>query len=91
MIILNLIMFFPLGFLLPIATDKEIKSKTIIILALVFSSIIEMIQGFSGRFMELNDIIANICGAEIGYIIYKLLFSLANRIGNNRSGKPDSP
>ncbi|MBR1855252.1 MAG: VanZ family protein [Lachnospiraceae bacterium] len=74
MIILNLLLFVPLGFLLPIVFPGFVKSgKKVFLAGLMFSVGIELTQLFSGRMFELDDIIANSLGALLGYLIFLLI------------------
>lgn len=77
----NILLFLPFGYLI---TDV-IKSKThkcnILIpflLSLVTSSTIEMIQMFIGRSFDIDDIILNVMGGLVGYIIYEIFHLIIN-------------
>lgn len=72
--LLNLILFIPFGFFSPIIF-KKLREKWIygILIGLVFSIIIEFFQTFSGRFIQLDDILMNTLGTFIGYEIYIFL------------------
>lgn len=68
--ILNLILFIPYGFLSAIIF-KKIRKRCIygILIGLIFACSIEFLQSFTGRFVELEDILMNTGGTYIGYII----------------------
>lgn len=67
----NICLFIPVGILTPYVFPKKFSSPVKVILGLmVFSICIEVLQMFSGRFFEINDILANTIGAGIGYIIF---------------------
>ena len=72
MIAFNIIMFIPFGLLTPWMWEKMNIKKTAVI-AIIFTIAIELIQGFSGRFVELNDVLANTLGAIIGIILYLIV------------------
>lgn len=71
-IIMNVVMFIPIGFFLPCCFKRFENSRYVFGVVLISSGIIEMIQGFAriGMF-ELDDILGNVLGAEIGYWIWR--------------------
>lgn len=73
-IILNVAMFVPFGFLLPmIYPEKLSRLSYAVLMGLMFTTIIEftqMIQRLGQA--ELTDIITNSLGAIIGYLFYKV-------------------
>lgn len=70
-IVLNMILFVPFGFILMIFSIKEPKAIKILTYSFIFSSLIEFIQYFSGRYSDVDDIIWNVLGTLLGIIIYK--------------------
>lgn len=72
----NIILFVPLGFFIPIVFKRQRKLfKTVLIsFSIIFS--VEFIQYFIGRSADIVDILANLLGVIIGYVIYKLLDNL---------------
>lgn len=71
----NLIMLFPLGFLLPIISDRFRNIRAAAAAGFVFSLFIEFSQYYTGRgLFESDDIIHNTVGACIGCITYVLIF-----------------
>ena len=76
----NLIMLLPLGFLLPIMSDRFRNIKTAALAGLMFSLFIEFSQYYTGRgLFEVDDIIHNTMGACIGCIMY--VFMIERLIG----------
>ncbi len=69
-VVLNVILYCPLGFLLPLFSDKLKKITAVILVSLFTSLIIEVLQYYVGRSTDIDDIIFNICGATIGYYFY---------------------
>lgn len=67
--LMNILLFFPLGFLLP---NTFIKNKwsiySIAISCLVVTFTIELLQFFGGRCFDIDDMIMNIIGGLLGYI-----------------------
>lgn len=70
-IIMNVIMFVPLGLFLPCCFRVFGKNRLVFLTALFSSGGIELIQGIAriGMF-EMDDILGNVVGAEIGYLIW---------------------
>lgn len=77
--ILNIIMFIPFGFLWPLYKGKQ-KFVYIFCSLLSFTSIIELYQLFMAFTMktpiwyfDINDLIANMIGGVIGYLVFVLV------------------
>lgn len=72
MVLLNFLMFVPLGFLLPLVLHfKKQRISIAIIIAVAFSAFIEILQIFIGRFFEIDDIISNTLGAVVGAFLWQ--------------------
>lgn len=78
----NIVLFIPFGFLLPIAIKKLRKSiVSTTFLGMLFSIIIETSQFlFTYRVSNIDDIILNTLGAFIGAVIIKLAFFIKSKI-----------
>lgn len=64
---LNILLFVPFGFLL----DQLKKSgRNILITSLITSVTIETLQYYNDRFADIDDVIWNVSGALLGYLIY---------------------
>lgn len=75
MVALNFFLFVPLGFLLPLALRfKKHRSLKAILIAVLFSVLIETIQIFIGRFFEIDDIISNSLGAVSGALLWQSIY-----------------
>lgn len=79
---LNILMFIPLGVLLPIVYKSKVFIKTMM-MAMLFTSFIEFSQLFNSRSTDIDDIILNIIGCFIGYIIYSVLSLIIPRLKRN--------
>ena len=68
----NLIVFVPLGFLLPLVSEDFRRFSDVLLYVFTFSLGIEVFQLFSafGAF-DVDDILLNCLGASVGYWIYK--------------------
>lgn len=71
--ILNLVLFVPLGFFLPLLYKKYQHIKNVILTGFLFSLSIEIVQMFGWGATDINDLIINTAGACLGYLIYYLL------------------
>ena len=78
--LLNILLFIPYGFF-SVLVFKKIKSRQIygILIGFLFTSIIETIQLFTGRFFQLDDIIMNTLGTYIGVLLGKKLLDLKRK------------
>lgn len=75
--LLNVILFIPFGFFSPIVFKKLGHKRSYgILIGLIFSIIIEFLQTFTGRFMQLDDLLMNTIGTFIGYEIWFWLSKL---------------
>ena len=69
----NILLFTPLGFMLPFIWKKyEVLWKTALS-GIIFSLIIELIQLFNRRITDIDDLLMNTLGALIGWVIFRLL------------------
>ncbi|MBU3093043.1 VanZ family protein [Clostridium sp. CM028] len=79
-ILLNIILFIPFGFFSAIVF-KKLRDKWIygVLIGLTFSVMIEFLQTFTGRFVELDDVLMNTVGTFIGYEIWFWLSKFKQR------------
>lgn len=84
---LNIIMFMPLGFLLPLIYSKYQKPQNTIIFGFLFSLFIELSQLITFRATDIDDIIANTLGSLLGYIIWKIYMKLFKKSLNKTNNK----
>ena len=71
--LLNIVLFMPLGFLLPVIWREYRSAKTMAIVGLAVSLVIELLQLFTFRHTDVDDLIMNTLGAVIGYAAAKKL------------------
>lgn len=77
--ILNIILFIPLGFLVPAIWKNYRSINTMFIVGLALSVSIEILQIFTFRLTDIDDLITNTAGTVIGYYISKRFsFKLAD-------------
>ncbi len=75
----NLLLFIPFG-IYSSYYIKTNKSYIIIILSFIASLSIEVIQLLIGRVFDVDDIILNVIGGLIGFIIYKIFIKFENKL-----------
>lgn len=75
----NVVLFVPLGFLFPFISKKNSLLKTLCTFA-VSICVLEILQRFTGRACDIDDFILNISGVLGGYVFYKLLSLILQKI-----------
>lgn len=79
--VLNVALFVPMGFLLPLLWERYRKGMRAIYFGLCVSLTIEIVQLFLGRATDVNDLIANTAGTALGFLA---AFPLRNLIHPSR-------
>ena len=80
--ILNVIMFMPLGFLLPLIWRRYRKMGRTVLTGFCMSLSIELLQLFCLRVTDVDDLTMNTLGTAVGFccwIVFRCLFSDAGR------------
>lgn len=77
--ILNIVLFVPLGFFLPLLYKKYSRISNIALTGFLFSLSIEIVQMFGRGSTDINDLITNTVGASLGYFIYKWFVRIARK------------
>lgn len=75
----NMLMFMPYGFFISYFLKLD-KVKIPLLLTLIASVSIEIVQMCIGRIFDVDDIILNLAGGFIGYLIYSFFRILANKL-----------
>jgi len=69
----NVAAFMPLGVILPILNTKNARFFRILVIAMFFSGLIELLQlVYHVGIFDVDDIFLNTCGAVLGYFVYLL-------------------
>lgn len=75
LIVFNVLMFLPMGFLVPFISRRLDSLKAALICGLTFSLLVETLQLInSAGIFELDDLFHNTLGSGIGYAIYAWIF-----------------
>ncbi len=69
----NIFLFSPIGLFFPLLWDKWNSAKKALYIGLITTSLVEFIQLFIGRSVDIDDIILNTIGVLIGYGFFVLL------------------
>ena len=78
-VLCNILLFVPFGFLI----SYYIKNRTVIpilVLSILVSCSIEFAQGVIGRTVDIDDVILNVLGGVLGYILYKLGSKITDKL-----------
>ena len=75
----NIFIFVPFGFFMSMYLNSK-KLTFPIIVTFITSLTIEVVQRFIGRSFDIDDIILNCLGGALGFIIYKILKAIKNRL-----------
>ena len=71
--ILNVILFVPFGFFLPLLYKKYRSMKTVALTGFLFSLAVEFVQMFNWGSSDVNDLMTNTAGVCVGFLVYCLL------------------
>lgn len=78
-IVANLVMFVPLGFLLPLAFQKKRSFWQVTLTLALFSFAIEFTQYFIGRSADIDDLMLNTAGGILGYLFFIAFAKLSGK------------
>lgn len=81
--LLNILLFIPLGFLLPYMNTKMNSAKYAVMIGMLFSLIIELSQLLNNRSTDIDDLMLNTFGAAIGYGVFKVAIRVCKTGLNN--------
>lgn len=76
-IIGNMIMFMPLGVMLPLISRRVVSAETVLTTALTASLAIEAVQ-YAGKWLgiprwtDIDDVLLNVTGALVGYALLRI-------------------
>lgn len=77
--VLNVILFLPFGFFLPLMYKKYNCISKTALTGLLLSVSIEVIQMFGRGATDINDLITNMLGACLGFFVYQFLSGLIGK------------
>ncbi len=68
MLVGNVLMFVPMGVLLPMIS-KRVQGYKMLLLAVGIPAVVELVQPIMGRSFDIDDVLTNFVGILIGYVI----------------------
>ena len=71
--ILNILLFIPLGIFLPLLCAKYAKIKNTLLFGFLTTLTVELLQFFTYRKTDVNDLITNTVGTVFGFLIARLI------------------
>lgn len=80
--ILNIILFIPLGIMLPFMWKKYNTLKATAVFGVMMSLSIELLQLFTFRATDINDLIANTLGTLFGYFLFRMILHFVPSVRN---------
>ena len=89
--LLNIIMFVPLGLLLPVVFKKMRSWRAVFAVSFALSLATELLQLISYRGTDIDDVIANTLGGLCGFALYVLIVGLAHILCQRRQRSPENP
>lgn len=81
----NIALFIPFGFFTSFYLKLE-KKRFVLFLTMLVSLVIEFIQLNIGRAFDVDDIILNVVGGFLGYLIYRILDKIFGDLDGNVKG-----
>ena len=85
--ILNIILFIPLGIMLPFLWKKYDTLRETLFFGFLMSLAIELLQILTYRATDINDLIANTIGAVLGYFVFRIISCIIPPIAKFASRK----
>ncbi len=80
-IIGNILLFIPLGFLIPLVSKKGSSGFIIALIGFGTSAVIESLQYFvAHRIFDIDDILLNALGAVVGYFAFRIVLSIYRKV-----------
>lgn len=74
-LLLNIVLFLPMGFLCPVISIKCQKPAITLLMGTALTAFVEISQMFTMyRATDIDDLIANILGTLAGYLMYRVVF-----------------
>ena len=77
--ILNVVLFLPLGFLLPLLWPEWNRPIPVLLFGAAFSLLIEASQLLNIRNTDVDDLLLNTLGAVLGLLLYRLFSAVSKR------------
>ena len=79
-ILLNVIMMVPFGFLFPITQNPAVGFRRTVFFCFIISLGIELLQPFFTRHADITDLVTNMIGGMVGYVLYIVFRPITSRV-----------
>ena len=87
--LLNILMFVPLGFLLPVVFPKRCATwPRVLLVSFCVTLATELLQLFTRRGTDIDDVIANTAGGLCGFALFAVMYLLTNFIKRHKTDIP---
>ncbi len=89
--LLNIVLFLPLGFLLPLIWPQNDRFGRVLLFGAALSLLIELSQLLNIRSTDIDDLLLNTLGALIGFLLfrlYRLVFRRGDKPAKSTAGHP---
>lgn len=77
--LLNVVLFLPFGFLLPLIWPEKDKFWKVLLAGAAFSMLIELSQLLNIRNSDIDDLLLNTLGTVVGFVLYRRYAALTKR------------
>ena len=84
-IIGNIMLFIPFGFFTSYYLNVE-RKRFVLLLTIIVSFVIEFIQLKIGRAFDVDDVILNVIGGFLGYMLYRIINKIFGNLDENIKG-----
>lgn len=84
--LLNVVLFVPLGFLLPLIWPRQHRFWRVLLAGIAFSLLIELSQLLNLRSTDIDDLLLNTIGAAIGFALYRAVAAITKRKAREETG-----
>ena len=85
---LNILLFIPLGFFLPLLCTKFHKCSVTLMFGLAMTIAIEVLQMLTYRVTDINDVLTNFLGCWLGYGTFRIADPfVSNRLPPSRQSR----
>ena len=89
--LLNIVLFLPLGFLLPLIWPENDRFVRVLLFGAALSLVIELSQLLNIRSTDIDDLLLNTLGALLGFLLFRLyrrVFRRGDKPAKSAAGRP---
>lgn len=89
--LLNIVLFLPLGFLLPLIWPENDRLGRVLLFGAALSLVIELSQLLNIRSTDIDDLLLNTLGALLGFLLFRLyrhVFRRESKPAHSAAGRP---